>query len=440
MSNVANKVVVRYPPSPTGLPHIGNIRTFLFNFLYARQQGGEIVMRFEDTDRARSKREHEEGILHALDALGLTFDAGPFRQSERGERYAEVIAQLIAQGDAYEGELSEDGSGEQVVRFKNPNTVVSFVDAVRGEITIDTTDFGDFIIARSKTNPLYHLTVVVDDIDMGITHVIRGADHITSTPRQILLIRALGGTVPEYAHLPMIIGDDGKKLGKRHGAVSYQDFEKLGYLPHAVVNYLALVGWNPGKGSEQEYFTMAELIEQFSLEGLQQSPAKFSYEKLDSVNRHYIVQLNDEEFAAMVQEWLPAEQYRGERLYPLLRERISTFGEVPAVCEEDFGWITGAGNYAPGLLIWKKGTRKDAHKHLSMVAELLHDVGEWNAESVKAAVWSYAETEGRGDVLWPLRTALTGRERSPDPFAVADILGREETLMRLNAALSQLMV
>ena len=223
----SKKIIVRYPPSPTGKLHVGNIRTLLFNYLFAKRMSGKIVMRFEDTDRDRSKKEHEDNILYILKELGMDFDEGPFRQSERTDRYVEAVEELIKNGYAFEAEESKDGSGDKVIRFKNPNKKVAYNDIVKGEITIDTTDFGDFVIARSKTNPLYHLTVVVDDIDMDITHVIRGEDHTTSTPRQILLIEALDGSVPTYAHLPLLIGPDKKKLGKRHGATSYDEFKKL---------------------------------------------------------------------------------------------------------------------------------------------------------------------------------------------------------------------
>ncbi len=214
------KVVVRYPPSPTGIAHIGNIRSFLFSYLVKKKNNGEAILRFEDTDKERSEKKYENYLLESLNDLGIEYDKGPFRQSERTEFYLKAIETLIENKNAYESEESEDGSGEKVIRFKNPNKKITFTDLIRGDISIDTSDFGDFVIARSKTNPLYHLTVVVDDIDMGITDVIRGEDHITSTPRQILLIEALGGIIPNYAHLPLIIGEDKKKLGKRHGAVT----------------------------------------------------------------------------------------------------------------------------------------------------------------------------------------------------------------------------
>ena len=284
------KVIVRYPPSPTGVAHIGNIRSFLFSHLLKekiKKNGGigEAVLRFEDTDRERSKTEFEKYIIESLNDLKITYDRGPFRQSDRTEFYLDALETLIRNGDAYEAEESKDGSGDRVIRFKNPNKKITFKDIIRGEISIDTTDFGDFVIARSKTNPLYHLTVVVDDIDMGITDVIRGEDHITSTPRQILLIEALGGIVPNYAHLPLIIGEDKKKLGKRHGAVTWQEFKAQGYLSEGVVNYLALLGWHPKNGNEQEIFSMEELVEIFRIEDVSKSPAKFDYKKLDDINK-----------------------------------------------------------------------------------------------------------------------------------------------------------
>jgi glutamyl-tRNA synthetase len=242
MNIKTEKIIVRYPPSPSGNLHIGNIRSLLFNYLYMKKAKGDAVMRFEDTDRERSKKEFEDTQLETLSDLGIEYNKGPFKQSDRTEFYSDAIEKLINNNNAFEGEESQDGSGDKVIRFKNPNKKVTFTDTIRGEVTIDTTDFGDFVIARSKTNPLYHLTVVVDDIDMGITDVIRGEDHITSTPRQILLIEALGGMIPRYAHLPLIVGDDKKKLGKRHGATTWQEFKKQGYLSEGVVNYLALLG------------------------------------------------------------------------------------------------------------------------------------------------------------------------------------------------------
>jgi len=446
MNSQLKKIIVRYPPSPTGKLHVGNIRTFLFNYLFAKNQGGEIVMRFEDTDKERSKKEYEEEILWVLNELGLDFDHGPFRQSERTERYIEAIEKLIRNGNAYEAEESKDGSGDKVIRFRNPNKEIVYNDIVRGEITIDTTDFGDFVIARSKTNPLYHLTVVVDDIDMNITHIIRGEDHITSTPRQILLIEALGGQIPIYAHMAFTIGKDKKKLSKRHGAVSYEEFEKLGYIPDAIINYLALLGWNPGNGSEKEFFTREELIKEFSLERLNNSPAMFDYNKLDDINRQHILLMNKDDYKKKVFEFLSnktkekvtSQDYDFDKVIDLvIRERIQKFSDVTKMEEEgEFDYYFNAPEIDIEKIIWKDDGLEIAKKHLDKVIELLKDVNgreNWTAKKIKEKIWDYASEQGRGSVLWPMRYALSGKNKSPDPFTLAEILGKEKTLKRLNS-------
>jgi len=448
MTEIKEQVVVRFPPSPTGNLHIGNIRTFLFSYLFARKHNGKIVMRFEDTDRERSKKEFETVALETLEKLGLDFDEGPFWQSQRTERYIEVLNNLISKGLAYEGEERKDGSGERVVRIKNPNKEITFHDIIRGDITIDTTDFGDFVIARSKTSPLYHLTVVVDDIDMGITHVIRGEDHITSTPRQMLLIEALGGAIPQYAHLPLIVGADKKKLGKRHGAVTYQEFEQMGILPEAVINYLALLGWNPG--DDREFFTMSELIQEFSLERINNSPAMFSYDKLDSINRHHMLKLSDKDFeeklARFLPEWLQAyiDEYPDKKqllVHEVIKERIAKFADIASLAERgEFDYLRPTITYDIETVVWKKGTKEDAKQHLSAMQALLSQVSEaaFTKDAVKDAVWEYVEEHGRGDTLWPFRMVLTGAQRSPDPFTVAHLLGKTRTLERMQNAIDAL--
>lgn len=442
-----NKIIVRFPPSPTGSLHIGNIRTLLFNYLFARKNGGEIVMRFEDTDRERSSQEHEEIALEALRELGLDFDSGPFRQSERTDKYVAAIKTLIEKDAAYVAEESEGEAGVNVIRFRNPNKEITFTDVVRGEITIDTTDFGDFVIARSETNPIYHLTVVVDDIEMGVTHVIRGEDHITSTPRQILLIEALGGTRPIYAHLPLIIGDDKKKLGKRHGAVTFQEFKKMGVLPEALLNYLALLGWNPGEGDDQEFFTKEELIQEFSLEKVNNSPAMFSYEKLGSINKYYLDKLSSKEYLEMVRAFIHESEVADIEKHPnfelfvktVLRERVSIFSDITTMFKSgEFQWLASPATYSPEDLLWKETPPKTIKKHLEVVLELLSGASKWTAETLKDVVWSYAEKEGKGEVLWPTRFALTGVKKSPDPFTVATVLGKEEVISRLQTAIKLL--
>ncbi len=446
-------IAVRFPPSPTGELHIGNIRTMLFNYLFAKHNeltGGEsdIYMRFEDTDKERSKKEFETVALEALEALGITFNHGPYRQSERGELYTKAIKTLIDTGHAYEAESSKDDPDSKVIRFKNPNKAVTFTDAIRGEISIDTTDFGDFVIARSLNNPLYHLTVVVDDIDMGITDIIRGEDHITSTPRQILLIEALGGKVPRYAHLPMIIGEDKKKLSKRHGAVTYQKFAELGYLPEAIINYLALLGWS-GK-DDREYYTTQELIEVFTLEGVNKSSAMFSYEKLDSINKHYINTLPKEELEAKINQYLPSRitlfvsnapaDVKDEIIHKVIKERINKWSDVQTICDTDLAWLENPMPIDKNKIVWKNSTIQDTKTHLNKIISLVEDVSvtDWQIENIKAVIWSYAEEQGKGAVLWPMRYSLTGAERSPDPFTVAYILGKDKTIERLESAKASL--
>jgi len=443
---MADKIVTRFPPSPTGSLHIGNIRTLLFNYLFTRKNGGEIVMRFEDTDTERSSKEHENIALEALGALGLDFDHGPFRQSERTDTYIDALNTLIEKDLAYVAEETEGEQGSNVIRFRNPNKEVTFIDLVRGEITIDTTDFGDFVIARSATSPIYHLTVVVDDLEMNVTHVIRGEDHITSTPRQILLLEALGGTRPVYAHLPLIIGSDKKKLGKRHGAVTYQEFRELGYIPAGIINYLALLGWNPG--DDREFFTKDELVKEFSLERVNNSPATFSYEKFDSINKHHLMLLSDSEYEGHAKEFfmkhpegadVMSHQNFSMLVEDVLRERIHRFSEIVTMLKEgEFNWLTKTPTYETSDLLWKDTPSDTIQNHLEHIQNALSEASKWSSEALKEVIWPYAEDKGKGEVLWPMRFCLTGEKKSPDPFTVAAIIGKEETLKRLNTAVGLL--
>jgi len=440
----ADTVITRFPPSPTGHLHIGNIRTLLFNYLYARKHNGKIVMRFEDTDTERSREEFKQTALETLATLGLDFDEGPYAQSERTERYQQALQQLIESNHAYMAEESEHDPGERIVRFRNPNKKITFTDLVRGDISIDTTDFGDFVIARSLTKPIYHLSVVVDDIDMHITHVIRGEDHITSTPRQMLLIEALGATPPYYAHLPLIVGSDRKKLGKRHGATTWQEFEARGILPSAMINYLALLGWNPG--DDREIFTKEELIQAFSINKVNPAPAMFSYEKLTDINKHHMLALSTDTYEQQVRTYLQTAQ-KGELLltHPrfsdivrlLLREHMSSFSDVVVMLENgEFDWLASANCTEKTSLVWKNSNPTEACAHLVRVRSLLDEITTWNRETLEATIMPYANEQGRGDVLWPLRMALTNMQRSPDPFTVAYLLGKDDVIKRINAAIS----
>ncbi len=435
------KIIVRFPPSPTGNLHIGNIRSFLFNYLFAKKNNGEIYLRFEDTDKERSEKKYEEIILNTLKTLGLDFDFGPTWQSQRIEIYQKALEKLIENKNAYFAEESQDGSGEKVIRFKNPNKKIKFNDLIRGEIEIDTSDFGDFVIARSLENPIYHLTVVVDDIESEISHIIRGEDHITSTPRQILLIEALGGEIPEYAHLPLLVGSDGKKLGKRHGAVSWPEFEKDGYLPESLFNYLALLGWNPGGGEEQEFFSKEELMEKFSIENINKSPAKFSYEKLDSINKYWMSRLSDEDYKKNVFNFLSEKMLenfnspKGQKIISLvLKERVSKFSEILEMEKAgEFDYFFQKPNLENIKINFKDDGDEKTKKILKELYEKLEEISEenFNAKKIKEILWDWSGELGRGSVLHPFRTILSGAEKSPDPFVLAEILEKEETLSRL---------
>ncbi len=445
-NSIFMNVVTRIPPSPTGHLHIGTARTALFNYLFARNHGGKMVFRSEDTDRARSKREYEVEIMDGLRALGLTWDNEEVtRQSERAHIYRRYLEAGIGKGAFYVSkEESKQTPGEmvEVVRLKNPNKSITFTDLIRGEITFDTTELGDLVVARSIDDALYHFTVVVDDHEMGVTHVLRGEDHVSNTPRQILIQEALGFERPAYAHLPLILAPDRSKMSKRHGAVAVDAYLEEGFLPAAIINYLALLGWNPG--TDQEIFTLEELVSQFSLDNVHKSGAIFDRTKFQWINRKHLDRLTEEEYFQMMLGYVPESlrswpEYSEERLLkllPTIRERVETLGE--------FGRAAEAGEYdfaftdpdvpTETLKFKKDPDASAALPRLRQMVALLKDADFSSPDSIKSAVWNYAEREGRGEVLWPTRVALTGRERSPDPFTVAYIIGKADTLRRLQVA------
>ncbi len=441
-----NKVITRFAPSPTGNLHVGGARTALFSFLYARSCGGKFILRIEDTDKERSKKEFEENILEGLAWLGISYDDEIYRQSERTEIYKQYLQKLIDDGTAYvsKEEVRKESDRSEVIRFKNPNKTVTFSDEIRGEVSFDTTELGDFVIAKDMENSLYHFVVVVDDLEMGITHVIRGEDHISNTPRQILIQEAIGATMPIYAHIPLILASDRSKLSKRHGAVSVNEYEKMGYLPEALVNFLVLIGWNPG--DDREIFKMDELIKEFSLKKVQKGGAMFNMEKLDWINKQHIARMSPEEVFAEIKKRLPENilslpQYSDERLktiFSVITERISKFSEVENMAKEgELSYFFEQPTYEANKLLWKKNPDPIvAKRHIDKVIELLSNINadSFTEENIKKAIWDYAGEQGRGDVLWPMRFALSGRERSPDPLALAQIFGKEETLKRLSVA------
>jgi len=443
-------VITRFPPSPTGFFHIGGARTALFNYLFAASKGGTMYFRFEDTDAERSKREFEEDIQQGMEWLKIPY-AWPDirRQSERSVVYKAHLKMLIEKGAAYEAEASTDNPDKKVIRFKNPNTTITFKDLVRGEVTFKTDELKDFVIARSIDEPLYHLAVVIDDHETAVTHVIRGEDHISNTPRQILILEALGFERPQYAHIPLILAPDRSKLSKRHGAVSVNEYKAQGFLPQAVVNYLALLGWNPG--GEQEIFSMQEMVGAFDIAQVQKAGAIFDIEKLKWFNRQHLLRMREDDFSDEVLRILEEEQgKRGQafeenvahKLVSIIRERISTWNELrEMIALGEFDYFFADPQLVAVDVVQKASTAGDAGRHLASLEEIIHEIPDADfsdAEKIKAAIWPYAEQEGRGNVLWPLRYSLSGRKKSPDPFILTAVLGKETTLRRIKSAVELL--
>ncbi len=442
-----SKVITRFPPSPTGFLHLGRARTALFNYIFAKQSKGEMVLRFEDTDSDRSKKEFENDMTECLSWLGIKYDVEPFWQSKRTDIYKKYLKKMIDDGFAYlskedptEADRAEGRTRTEVIRFKNPNKKITFTDLIRGDITFDTTDLKDFVIARSVNEPLYHLAVVVDDYEMGVTHIIRGEDGISNTPRQILIQEAIGAGRPLYAHLPLILAKDKSKLSGRHGAVSVKEYREKGYLPDALISYLALLGWNPG--TEQEIFSLGDLIREFKIEGINKAGAIFNDEKLQWTNKEYIRKIPLVEQTKLLTKWAPGLSSLNTetltKLTPLVFERISIFGEITQMFNDgEFDYLLSAPTYAPEVLLWKgKSTTEEVSAYLSKSIELLSSVSDQTFDRVvvKEAIWTYAESVGRGQLLWPMRYALSGREKSPDPFILSELLGKTETLKRLTHA------
>ena len=434
--------IVRFPPSPTGLLHIGGARTALFNYLFAKKYGGKILLRIEDTDTDRSKEDYEKNILDSLNWLGLKFDnAEPVHQRDRGEIYKKYLKQIVDAGLAYiseEAKSDEPKRRGQVIRFKNPNKKIGFNDLIRGEIEFDTADLGDFVIAKSPSEPLYHLAVVIDDFEMGITHVIRGEDHISNTPRQILIQEAIGASRPEYAHIPLILAKDRSKLSKRHGAVSVTEYQERGYLKEALINYLALLGWNPG--TNQELFSTDELVSAFSLEKIQKGGAIFDEEKLKWFNREYIKRLPRDIIERELEARVPdISRPIICRAAPYIVERISVWQDLEELNRMgEFDFYKRRPKVSLEQSRWKNVSIEKTANHLSALQKLITDIpeGQFSKEAIKTAVWSYAEANGRGEVLWPMRFILSGKDRSPDPFTIAEIIGKQETIGRLGMATS----
>ena len=485
MSNPSTPPRVRFAPSPTGYLHVGGARTALFNWLLARRTGGAFVLRIEDTDMERSSDEMVQGILDGMRWLGLTWDEGPevggphgpYFQSQRLDRYRAVAAQLVASGHAYYDYRSADSrarvseapddaptvfgpkqydetsvslSAEDVaareasgmpraVRFRVPpegRTV--FADAVHGEIGFDNAGLEDFVILRSDGFPTYHLSVVVDDMDMRITQVIRGDDHISNTPKQVLLYEALGVPVPGFAHVPLILGPDKKRLSKRHGATSVMEYSTQGVVPQAMVNFLALLGWSPG--TDQELFTTDELVERFDLEGISGGNAVFNPEKLEWMNNQHIMQMSDDVLIAQARPWLEqAGLWRADfdgplrpwlvRALALLRPRTKRLGDIP----EGLGPLVRPVVFDPAAAA--KHLTPEMGAHLDALATTLADTAPFDASTIEQAVRGTAETRGvkAGVFMQAVRVSLTGRTVSPGLFETIELLGCDESVARIRA-------
>ncbi len=411
----------RFAPSPTGLLHIGGARTALYNWMLARGAGGRMILRIEDTDRARSTKENVDHILEALEWLEIDYDEGPISQAAADGRHREVIAQLKESGHAYEF--------EGATRLKVPDegeTVVT--DAIRGEVTFQHAAIDDFTIARSDGSPLYNLAVAVDDLDAGVTHVVRGEDHLSNTPRQVMILKAMGHEPPVYAHLPLLHGPDGKKLSKRHGAASVQELRDAGYVPEAVRNYLALLGW--GHDGDKTFFTTEELQQLFSLERVSKSPAIFDEQKLRWMNGTYLRELPVDELTARL------EAFTGRTgladAVELCREKIQTLADF---------WPL-AGFFFDGPIDDEKARAKfldgDGRVNLSEARDALTNIEPFDTETIEGALRDVVE---RLDVkpkavFQPVRVAISGTTISPGIFESLELLGRDESLARIDAALT----
>ncbi|MBI4085925.1 MAG: glutamate--tRNA ligase [Candidatus Liptonbacteria bacterium] len=507
MMTVHESVRVRMAPSPTGLFNLGGARTALFNWLFAKKHGGKFIVRIEDTDIQRSKREYEENILESLQWLGLEWDEGPqyadergslnaqmnadtisvnqcsnqrksayrgdygpYRQSERLDIYEEYLKKLLSEKKAYfcfcskeqldaekqamqaqglaskysghcaslgeeEAEQKRKKGEKSVIRLRIPQAEVEFHDLIRGKIKFDASLMGDIVIARDLQSPLYGFAVVIDDALMKISHVLRGEEHISNTPGQILLQKALGFTEPHYAHLPLILGKDRKKLSKRYMDTSLFEYKKQGYVPEALVNFIAFLGWHPK--DEKEIFTLDELVKEFDLKRVQKAGAVFNPEKLDWLNGQYIKRLTIEELIARLEPFLlekniAASEEFLKKIVEAERDRMKTLKDFFVLTDFFFKLP----DYEANLLVWKQEPVSNIKTILEKAFGIIKNIGAENFERVQlfASLDDLVNEYGRGAVFWPLRVAVSGKSASPDPLVIMEILGKDETVRRIGIA------
>ncbi len=469
---------VRIAPSPTGHLHVGTARTALFNLLFAKHNGGKFILRIEDTDLARSKKEYEEEIIKGLQWLGFDWDEGPdkggpygpYRQTERKAIYKTYLQRLLDDNHAYyctctteelEKKREEsaklgkapiyDGAcraanrknGPGVIRFKIPEEKITFEDIIRGKVTFDGALLGDIVIAKDIESPFYNIAVVIDDHEMKITHVIRGEEHLGNTPKQLFFHRALGVTPPTYAHLPLLLNKNRAKLSKRDATtVGIDEYERAGYLPEAIVNFIALLGWHPK--DDQELLTRDELIAKFDLERAQKAGAIFDIEKLSWLNSAYIKMMDDEKLYLKLIEHDPnlkqtlcgLNEAQQIKLVRATKNRMKTLNDFA----ESIAGIVTVGEYDGALLIWKETPKNTVKKNLEDTKILLEKItiDHFAKKQLEATLKPLEDVRGRGEVLWPLRVALSGLERSPGPFEIMDIIGKEQSIERIDVAIAKL--
>jgi glutamyl-tRNA synthetase len=475
---------VRMAPSPTGPLHIGSARTALFNWLFARSHGGTFLLRIEDTDKERSKKEFENEIFEGFAWLGIDWDEAVERQSERGAIYRSYLEKLLTNGEAYycyctkeelevqrqamlAGGMPWKYNGHcriyanapgittpqptdlkpQVIRFKIPEVKVEFKDLIRGKVAFDASLFGDQVIAKDLDSPLYNFAVVIDDADMRISHVIRGEEHLGNTPKQILIMRALGFSEPIYAHIPLILNSDRSKMSKRFGDSALSEFKQKGYLPEAIVNFIALLGWHPS--DDREIFSLTELIGTFELERVQKSGAIFNQDKLDWLNREHMKSYSDAKLAELAEPFIGNNTAGGlfsdtteinhqfiERLIKIERGRANTLGDFAKLGSFFFQLP----DYGSDLLIWKESPAKEVAHILEEIRAALEKVPakDFTRASLSPVITAVTGERNRGMVLWPLRVALSGLGSSPDPLDIMEVLGKDESLARITLAIKKI--
>jgi len=480
MNNNDKTVVTRFAPSPTGFMHIGGVRTAIFSFLYARKMGGKFILRIEDTDKVREVEGSIEHIKNSLQWLGIDWDygpdkAGPFGsciQSERLEIYKKYALKLIEKGLAYPDPYSrevvdgfrkeaednkkpflyrdyrpetfETWDGTKPLRLKVPEIKrYKWQDAVRGELEAGEEMLDDIVLIKADGYPTYNFAHIVDDFEMGVTHIMRADEFIASQPKFLAIYDALEIPYPVFVSLPPILRDDRtKKLGKRDGAKDILEYKSEGFLPEAMFNFLTLIGWNPG--TEQEIFSKDELVASFDISRIQKSGGAFNEEKLRWMNKQYLEKLTTEEYLNQILDFVPEKlqtaplwsMERFRRLLPVIRERIEVFQDfVTTTAEGEYDFAFSQPVFNIELLRWKNDDSIQAVKpRLEKLVQLLTSADFSSVDEIKNAIWDYAEKIGKGEVLWPMRVALTGKEKSPDPFTVAYILGTEDTISRLKDA------